>query len=62
MVTAKGVVKLKELKDLKNLYLYRTRISTAERIELKKNFPAANLDFGNYSLPMLATDTTVVKY
>ena len=62
MVTAKGVVKLKELKDLKNLYLYGTRISAAEQMELKKNFPATNLDFGNYSLPMLATDTTVVKY
>ena len=61
-VTAKGVVKLKELKDLKNLYLYRTRISTSEGIELKKNFPSTNLDFGNYSLPMLATDTTELKY
>jgi len=62
MVTAKGVVKLKELKDLKTLYLYKTRISTAERIELKKNFPAANLNFGNYSLTMLATDSSEVKY
>jgi len=61
-VTAKGVVRLKELKDLKNLYLYRTQISDGERLELKKNFPAANLDFGNYSLPMLATDTTELKY
>jgi hypothetical protein len=61
-ITAKGVIKLKELKDLKNLYLYRTRITTAEQMELKKFFPTTNLDFGNYSLPMLVTDTTEVKY
>lgn len=60
-VTAKGVMQIKDLKALKYLYLYKTSITAAEREELKKNFPETTLDFGNYSLPMLATDTTEVN-
>jgi Leucine-rich repeat (LRR) protein len=60
-VTARGVAQLKDLKSLKYLYLYKTSITDQERAELKKNFPETALDFGNYSLPMLATDTTEVN-
>lgn len=60
-VTASGIIKLKTLPRLKNLYLYKTSITASEREELKKQFPAVNIDFGNYTLPMLATDTTEVK-
>ena len=60
-VTANGVMQIKDLKSLKYLYLYKTSITAAEREELKKNFPETTLDFGNYSLPMLATDTTEVN-
>lgn len=59
-VTAKGIMQIKDLKALKYLYLYKTSITPAERDELKKSFPETILDFGNYSLPMLATDTTEV--
>jgi hypothetical protein len=61
-VTAKGVIQLRDLKELKYIYLYRTSITPAEMEELRKNFPETTLDFGNYSLPMLKTDTTEVKY
>lgn len=60
-VTANGIIKLKTLPRLKNLYLYKTAITATERDELKKQFPSVNIDFGNYTLPMLATDTTEVK-
>jgi uncharacterized membrane protein len=60
-ITAKGLIQLKDLKELKNIYLYKTAISEGEKIELKKIFPDANLDFGNYTLPMLKADTTEIK-
>ena len=60
-VTSSGVIQLKSLPKLKSLYLYKTSVAVTEREELKKHFPAVNLDFGNYTLPMLATDTTEVK-
>jgi len=60
-VTATGVMQMKDLKSLKYLYLYKTSITEQEREELKKSFPETALDFGNYSLPMLATDTTEVN-
>jgi uncharacterized membrane protein len=61
-VTAKGVIQLCDLKELKYIYLYKTSISQSEMEELRKNFPETTLDFGNYTLPMLQTDTTEVKY
>jgi hypothetical protein len=60
-VTSKGILEMRDLKSLKYLYLYQTGITTEEREELKKNFPDTNLDFGNYTVPTLATDTTEVN-
>jgi hypothetical protein len=60
-VTTKGLMALKDLKKLKYLYLYKTGVKESEREELKKIFPETSLDFGNYSLPMLVTDTTEVN-
>lgn len=59
-VSSKGLIALKDVKTLKYIYLYKTSITTAERDELKKSFPETILDFGNYSLPMLQSDTTEV--
>lgn len=61
-ITARGLIHLKELKELKNVYLYRTSVAAAEREELKKMFPEVNIDFGNYSLPMLKSDTAIIRY
>ena len=60
-VTAKGVLEMKDVKTLKYIYLYKTNIIAEERTELKKSFPETIIDFGNYSLPMLATDTTEIN-
>jgi uncharacterized membrane protein/mono/diheme cytochrome c family protein len=60
-VTAKGLLALRELKNLEQLYLNQTPITSAEQGEVKKNFPHTNIDFGNYTVPTLAQDTTEVK-
>jgi uncharacterized membrane protein len=59
-VTAKGVMEMKDLKSLKYLYLYKTSITADEREQLRKSFPETTLDFGNYTVPTLAADTTEI--
>jgi uncharacterized membrane protein/mono/diheme cytochrome c family protein len=61
-VTAAGVSQLKDIKTLKNLYLYQTGVNNSDWPLLQKTFPAAQLDSGKYTVPTLATDTTVVKF
>ncbi len=60
-VTARGIMEMKDLKSLKYLYLYKTSITADEREQLKKSFPETTLDFGNYIVPTLTTDTTEVN-
>lgn len=60
-VTAKGVAQLKSLKSLRNIYLYQTQVGKADWAMLKKTFPKANIDSGNYQVPTFATDTQEVK-
>jgi mono/diheme cytochrome c family protein/uncharacterized membrane protein len=59
-VTAQGVLQLKGLKNLKYLYLYQTSIGTGDWAALKQSFPTTQLDSGRYTVPTLASDTTVV--
>lgn len=61
-VTAKGLAALKDNKNIKNIYVYQTGISATEAAELKNLFPKSQLEFGNYNVPTLATDTTEVKF
>lgn len=61
-VTAQGLLALSNLKDLRNVYLYKTDIKPAERKQLNDNFRDVHIDYGNYTLPMLITDTTEIKY
>ena len=60
-VTAAGVVKLVKLKKLRAIYLYQTEIDRKEWPSLKKSLPNAILDSGGYSVPLLNTDTIIVK-
>jgi len=60
-ITAKGINQLKKLKNLKFLYVYKTGIGKADLASIKKLLPKVNLDTGNYKVPMIAQDTTVVK-
>lgn len=60
-ITAKGINQLKKLKKLKFLYVYHTGITKTDLSGIKKILPKVSLDTGNYKVPMVAQDTTVVK-
>jgi len=60
-VSTHGIEKLKELPRLKNLYLYQTKISEADHAKIKAWLPITMVDFGDYVVPALASDTQVVK-
>lgn len=57
-VTIEGLKALAGLKKLAVIYGYQSGIAAGGLGELKKLFPKTQIDTGNYSLPMLATDTT----
>ncbi|HEV8272621.1 MAG TPA: c-type cytochrome domain-containing protein [Chitinophagaceae bacterium] len=60
-VTAQGVIQLKALPKLQAIYLYKTFISSSDWPVLKNDFPKVTLDTGNYYVPILETDTMIVK-
>jgi uncharacterized membrane protein len=60
-ITAQGIKSLKGLKQLQSLYLYKTNVDEKDWPELKKIFPKAIIDSGNYNVPLLETDTMIVK-
>jgi len=60
-VTGNGIMQLKGLPKLQAIYIYKTFITAAERTTIKSNFPNVTLDTGGYYVPILETDTTVVK-
>jgi len=60
-VTGNGIMQLKGLTKLQAIYIYKTFITTSEWSALKSNFPNVTLDTGGYYVPILETDTTIVK-
>jgi uncharacterized membrane protein/mono/diheme cytochrome c family protein len=60
-VTSQGVMQLKSLPRLQAIYLYKTFINSSDWQTLKSNFPKVTLDTGGYFVPILETDTTIVK-
>ncbi len=60
-VTANGVLSLKNLNELSTLYLYQTKVDRKDWPQLKKQFPKTILDSGRYVVPLLPTDTLIVK-
>ena len=60
-VTLQGVLQLKTLPRLQAIYLYKTFINSADWQTLKSNFPKVTLDTGGYIVPILETDTVIVK-
>jgi len=60
-VTANGIMQLKGLPKLQAIYIYKTFITAAEWPALKSNFRNVTLDTGGYYVPILETDTTIVK-
>lgn len=59
--TAKGIMELKELKQLQSVFLYQSKIEKSEWKNLEKQFPKTHLDSGGYQVPLLETDTMLVK-
>jgi mono/diheme cytochrome c family protein/uncharacterized membrane protein len=60
-VTESGVRMLSEIKDLQWIYLYQTAVDKATVEELQGLFAVAKLDTGGYIVPILPSDTTLVK-
>jgi hypothetical protein len=56
-----GLLKLSNLKKLNQLYLGQTSITANDLNKIKNVFPNANIDFGNYQIEKLITDTQLVK-
>ncbi len=52
---------LKNLNELSTLYLYQTKVDRKDWPQLKKQFPKTILDSGRYVVPLLPTDTLIVK-
>ncbi|MBX2895254.1 MAG: hypothetical protein KF763_07420 [Cyclobacteriaceae bacterium] len=60
-VTATGIKSLRELKDLHSLYIYGTEVKATDLADLQQVFPNTKVEFGNYIVPTLETDTTILK-
>jgi uncharacterized membrane protein/mono/diheme cytochrome c family protein len=60
-VTAKGIIQLQIIKGLQSIYLYQTGVNKNDWPALKKAFPKTEIDSGGYVVPLLTTDTTIVK-
>ena len=59
-ITAAGVATFENLKNLKSMFLFRTGISSSEIDEIVKMFPEVTIEYGNYTVPILESDTTVL--
>ncbi|HEY5825483.1 MAG TPA: hypothetical protein VIT44_14005, partial [Cyclobacteriaceae bacterium] len=60
-VSLKGLEYLKDLKNLKSLFLYQTKVTEKEEGRIRELFPQTEINFGNYSVPTLESDTSIVK-
>jgi uncharacterized membrane protein len=59
-ITSAGLEKL-ELKNLKKLYLFNTKVKNTDLPRLRDLFPNAEIELGNYKVKTLATDTAIKK-
>lgn len=60
-VTVKGILSLKEIKSLRRIYVYQTKLLSGDWQLLYAAFPHAAIDTGGYFVPLLTTDTSLVK-
>jgi uncharacterized membrane protein len=60
-ITAAGLAPLKALADLKSIYLYQTQIRKEELASIKNYFPNSVIESGDYSVPLLPSDTTEAR-
>jgi uncharacterized membrane protein len=57
-VTRSGLEKLRTLPKLKRLFLFHTPIPESDQGAVQQLFPKTKIDFGNYVVPTLPSDTT----
>lgn len=60
-VTTRNLLALSKLAHLQQLYLFQTNITRVDSIQIQQLLPKTKLDFGNYQVATLASDTTVFK-
>lgn len=60
-ITATGIKSLVGLKNLQSLYIYGTGVEATDLADLQQVFPNTKVEFGNYVVPTLETDTTILK-
>lgn len=60
-ITAAGLVQLKDLAGLQSVYCYQAGIRPEDWALLRKTFPKVAIDTGGYQVPLLPTDTMIVK-
>jgi uncharacterized membrane protein len=60
-VTVDGILQLRDLKKLKSLYLFQTNVRNSDWLLLQNSFPNTQIDSGGYLVPLLQTDTTIIK-
>lgn len=60
-VSAEGARNLEQLPALRQVYLYGTAVTTADSAALAAAMPGVRFDLGAYRLPVLPSDTTLLK-
>ncbi len=60
-VSAVGVETLQALRNLKEIYLFEIIFSEDQKEIMRKRFSTTDLEFGNYNVPALSTDTIILK-
>jgi hypothetical protein len=60
-ISAIGIKQLTGLKNLRSLFVFGTNVTADDVPTLQSIFPNAKIEIGNYVVPTLETDTTLVK-
>ena len=60
-VSQNGVLSLKNMPQLKQLFLYRTGVKKEEYANVQAQLPDVRIDFGDYKLAFIASDTQLLK-
>ena len=60
-ITLKGLIQLKGLHNINELYIGQTSITNKDSLIIQKTFPKAKINFGNYHTENLPSDTVILK-
>lgn len=60
-ISGAAITQLKGMSKLQTLYLFKTNFSTKDLAAVKNVFPKTIIDMGGYNVPLLTSDTTLVK-